>query len=457
MRITEFLPPIRALVMEYHMLPAGAHVLLACSGGRDSMALLVALTHLQKNLSFSLSIAHFNHHLRGAESDRDQQFVLDYCTEHGLPCFVSGADVAGEAKRQKKGIEETARHLRYAFLEDTAKMLGASCIATAHHADDNLETLLLHFCRGSGLRGLRGIEPLRGKCIRPLLSTTREAIDAFVEANDIPFVEDSSNADESQLRNHIRHSILPQLQDINPQIVAGSVHMLRSLREDEAYLTAQAEGIFRREVFPVEHGMHLMVSTLKKYPPALSLRVLRRILEHLEAPMPSAVHLKAILLLAKGEEPSARLPLSGGILVQRMYSDVLISWDYAHTPQESLERQTVYVPGVTHWGDYVLHCMPAIAPEMPAEAGVFYLKPTAEPWQMRPRQEGDAFASVGRPTKRLKKWMIEAKIPRQERERIPVLVAGDVILAVAELGVSREATARAGEESLRCHWTKVPK
>lgn len=451
---TEFLAPIRALCVEYGMLQREKIVLLALSGGRDSMALLSALMQLRKIFGFSLCAAHFNHKLRGEESQRDAAFVKEYCENQHIPIYLGEGDVRAEALRTQRGIEETARNLRYAFLEDAASQCGAHQIATAHHADDNLETLLLHLVRGSGLRGLTGIPPVRGNIIRPLLTTPRSTIDLYIKENGIPFVEDSSNQDSSLARNRLRQSVIPVLQELNPNLSQLSATAIRTLRQDEAYLDAQAAALFRKAK-RAEDGLVIEVSVLSNAPRALGSRVVRRMLEEIEAPMPSWVHLNGILAIASGSDPAAALHLPGGVLVQRVYGDLLIAWDFANEPLPPLEPVVVTLEGETLYGTWKLFCRSVIAPDELLQDGMHaYLSLAKLGTQcfLRARQTGDELALSGRRKKSLKKLMIEEKIPRRLRERIPVLAHEHGLLAVAGLGADRSLLARPGEESIEITW-----
>ena len=200
---------------KYDMLPKSGIVLCAVSGGKDSMCLLEMLRGLAPVYGFELCCAHFNHKLRGKESDRDSAFVEAYCKERDIPCYVGSDDVSAYAEENGLGIEEAARTLRYAFLEKTADEIGALCIATAHTAPDNAETLLLNLVRGSGLKGLCGIPPVRGKIIRPLLQTTGEEVLKYLEEKGIPHVEDSTNETDDYTRNRLRHRVVPELRSLN--------------------------------------------------------------------------------------------------------------------------------------------------------------------------------------------------------------------------------------------------
>ena len=212
---------LNALIETYGMIPPGSTVLCACSGGADSVYLLHRLYLLRERMGFRLAAAHYNHQLRGEESRRDEAFVRRFVAQWcgpaqvdghelpGVPLYVGRGDVAAQAGELGRGLEETAREMRYAFLRETAAELGGALIATAHTADDNGETILLHLLRGSGLRGLTGIRPVGEGLIRPMLTTTRAQVEEYLCLYGLPHVEDSSNRDESFSRNRLRWQVVP--------------------------------------------------------------------------------------------------------------------------------------------------------------------------------------------------------------------------------------------------------
>ncbi len=267
------------LIDEYDMLPPGCTVVCAVSGGADSICLLHRLNQLRAIRPFTLVAAHYNHHLRGAESDRDEAFVKrwveDWCGpdpaagQAPLPAvrlITGGGDVSGEAKRLGLGLEETARRMRYAFLEEAARAVGADRIATAHTADDNAETVLLHLIRGSGLQGLTGIRPRQGRLVRPLLTTTRREIEDYLELYHIPHVEDSTNQDDAYTRNQVRHQVIPLLDEINPWFVPRMADTIRYLRSDNDYLSAQAAAVARRARPAGDGGLSISAALLASQP-----------------------------------------------------------------------------------------------------------------------------------------------------------------------------------------------
>ncbi len=234
---------IEALADRHGMLPLGETVLCAVSGGADSVCLLHVLSKLGRDLR--LVCAHYNHRLRGLESDRDEAFVRDLCGELDILLTVGGGDVAAFARDTGMGTEEAARTLRYAFLEQEADRIGAGRIATAHTADDNAETLLLNLARGTGLRDWEVSRPCGGASSGASHRHRRE-VEAYLLENGLPHVEDSTNRLDEPARNRLRHAVLPVLSEINGNFLRNVINTVRLNREDEAFLTSLAEGFVLR-------------------------------------------------------------------------------------------------------------------------------------------------------------------------------------------------------------------
>lgn len=220
------------MIRQYDMIMPGDTVVCAVSGGADSVALLFAMYLLRDKLDIRLEAAHFNHHLRGEESDGDEAFVREFCGRYDIPLHAGSAEV----RPGKKGLEAAARDARYAFLRGLNGK-----IATAHTADDNAETVIMRMIRGTGLKGLGAIAPVSGNVIRPMLLINRQEVEKFLLAWGLPHREDSSNASDAFLRNRIRHTVMPLLKSENPRLAENLSLMALRLREDEDFLAAQSD------------------------------------------------------------------------------------------------------------------------------------------------------------------------------------------------------------------------
>lgn len=444
---------ISSLVQEYDMFPAGATVLCAVSGGADSMCLLHILKELQQN-DLTVVAAHYNHLLRQDASDADEAFVQSICAQWDIPFHVGRGDVRATAAKTGQGIEETARAMRYAFLQETAAALGAGRIATAHTADDNVETILMRFVRGSGLSGLCGIPPRRGDIVRPLLQTPRKAILSYLDVHHIPHREDESNQDLSYTRNRLRHEVVPILQSINPNLSSTVAAAARSLRQDHDYLNA-ITARHSELIQPAEDNRVVSRMALLHLPPAIATRILYQTLEEIGVGRKdiSVSHIKAILSLLHSNDPSGRVTLPRGALVQRVYEELL----FAKTSDFSDTFSPVPLPvdgkiSVPHL-PWTITVTPCLAADTPPSGTLFFLdaaKATQTPLEIRPRKTGDAIRLFHRGgTKSLKEWMVDAKIPRHIRDLIPVFATEAEVAAVAGFGPAEHWVAVPGDPALK--------
>ncbi|MCD8188817.1 MAG: tRNA lysidine(34) synthetase TilS [Clostridiales bacterium] len=432
---------VRALVGECQMLSPGERVLVAVSGGGDSMCLL----HLLWREGYAVQAATYDHGIR-PQSAQDAAFVETWCRAHGIPCHVGRGDVPRRAKEQGLGLEEAARALRYAFLQDTARKAGIEKIATAHNADDNAETLLLHLLRGSGLNGLGGIPPVRGNLIRPLLTASRAEIDAYLERWDIPHVEDSTNADTTYRRNYLRHQVLPLLKAQNPNLLEGLNRTMRGLRQDNDYLEGQAAEIADRAV-PTEGGFSYPAGELAKLHPALANRVVQCLAARLNPDVVlTAAQREVVLSLCKSDDPGGRYSLPGGLTARREYDRLVFTRDAQNGPFQPVPLS----PGdCVTIGNRVLECQWATCPEgkfnQPDE---FYLVPCPG-LILRPRRTGDAITLPARDRKTVKKLLIDSKVPRTVRDKIAVFDVGGQVAALDGFGADRAFLPKPGERCWR--------
>ena len=398
--LNKLLRQIRA----YDMIHPGERVIVACSGGADSVALLFGLYLLKEKLGVELAAAHFNHHLRGEESDRDEAFVRAFCHQFDIPLFVGHGDVVAG----KKGLEAAAREARYAYF---ATLDGT--IATAHTADDNAETVLLHLVRGTGLKGLGGITPKGEKLIRPMLTVTRDEVLAFLEEYHLSFVEDGSNETDAFLRNRLRHHVMPLLRQENPSLAQNLSATALGLRQDEAALDALAE--------PTTE-----VAALLRMHPALQSRALTKLLLAWGVPEPESGHVDLLRKLLMSDNPSASGNFPGNVRIARQYGRLVKLEEPENLPEVRLNNSgTTHIP---QWGVAVT-CTPA-----PGDGWQVH---TEGKLVLRSRKVGDTIVLPGG-RKSLKKLLIDRKVPATQRSRIPVIADDLGVVGVAGIGPSRD-------------------
>ncbi len=411
----------------FDLIPAGSAVLCALSGGADSMYLLCRLLEGAEAGGYSVRAAHYHHGLRPA-ADGDETFVRDWCGRHGVPLTVGHGDVAAQARRLGRGIEETARALRYGFLRRAAAESGCALIATGHQAEDNAETVLLHLLRGCG--SLRGIPEARDGIIRPMLAVPRAEILAYLKAHAVPHAEDESNADPRYTRNRVRQ-LLPLLEEINPRAVEHINAAARSVAEDDALLAARAAALLE-EARCGDGG--LSAALLAEAPRPIALRALKSFAGG------ERVHLEALLALCRESGPARSLDLPGG--------RVTCSQGRLYLAPPGPPEPAPLRMGEQHWGGWRITCAGALCPARAyVSPGEFHLAPG--PYLIRSRREGDVLRLGRRPEKTVKKLMIEQKIPAPLRPSVPVLDREGAAAAAGGLGPHGDALARPGEPCLR--------
>ena len=416
-------------------LPPGARVVCALSGGTDSVALAHCVWVQGLQLGLRVEAAHYNHHLRGAESDRDEAFVRALCAAWGLPLTVDG----GRIQRRGTGLEDAARQQRYAFLWEVT---GTDWLATAHTQDDQAETVLLQLMRGTGLRGLGGMAAAEGHLLRPLLDIRRSQTEDYLMRHHLPHMEDSSNAAPDFRRNRVRRQLLPLMAQENPQIVPALSGMAARLRQEEDFLWTLTEQTLRQ----LSRDGALDCAALAALHPALRRRVLRGF-----SPVElSARQTEALERLALGDNPSGRYSLSDGWTAQRSYQWLRIE---PMREAESWQPQLLPVPGICRLAavGWTVTCEFAPAEAHSSQTGYTFYVPRDTiigGLTLRPRQSGDTLRLPGG-SRSLKRLMIDRHIPAQERGQIPVLADEAGVLGVLGLGANLDRAARAGEPALK--------
>lgn len=428
MTMTNELPSARAFLREHF--PEGGRVLCAVSGGMDSMCLLALLDTWGRRMGFVPVAAHFNHRLRGAAADRDEAFVRDCCGERGIPFAAGRGDTRALAASEGLSVEEAARKLRYAFLEETADREQCCAILTAHHADDNAETVLLNLIRGTGSAGLAGIPQVRGNIYRPFLRTGREQLAAYAAAHGIPHVEDETNELDGAARNVLRHQVLPVLRELNGRAVENISAAAGILSRESEGMERLAAGLLEQAAFAGD-GVSVSCRTLLEAPPALAERAVMQMLAAAAGRRKdfTAAHMAAVLDLAGRGAGEVTLPYG---LAARREGDTL-----SVSRRETMQRAELRLNTPLRWGDYTLTLLDRREGEGLALRGRRAGENRAV--TVGPAAPGDRLTLPGaRGGRSVKRLCVDRHISLDQRGRLPAIYADGRLAAVWRLGVDAE-------------------
>ncbi len=464
---------VKDTIARFDLLPSGQTVVVAVSGGLDSLCLLTLLRALAPDYGVSLHVGHLNHGLRPESSD-EATLVQSLCAGWGLPCTVGRADVQGLMEAERLSLEEAARLARYRFLGGLARQVGASTIAVGHQADDQAETVLMHLIRGTGLGGLRGMQPAswldaalmvdadtgrtrseRIRLIRPLLYVSRSQLVAYAAEQGLEPVMDPSNADRTLLRNRVRHELLPELETYNPNIRATLSRTAEALAGDYALIEAATDEAWQKVVVEAdaervlydrgrlaEQALPLQRALLRRGVLALTGSVRDLTWEHITS---------AVAVLRDGQV-GARAMLPPALVLTIGYDRVMLAHEGASWPLQErprVERSlTLAVPGDTALPESAWRVCTEVLDRAALPAawrggfGAYHAWLDAErltwPLCVRGRRSGDRLLPLGmQGSQSVKELMIDRKVPAQERDTLPILEAGGALAWVVGLRVDR--------------------
>ncbi|MDQ0285368.1 tRNA(Ile)-lysidine synthase [Desulfofundulus luciae] len=433
---------VRLFIDKFRMISPGDKVLVGVSGGPDSVALLHLLWRMKGELHISLAVAHLNHMFRGEEARADARLVEELAKGLGLPVHVEEFDVPAYRERTGLSAQDAARRVRYRFFEEVARRIGASRVALGHHADDQAETIIFNFLRGTGPAGLKGIPPVRGKYIRPLLDVRRCEIERYCREHSLPVREDASNKKTIYTRNRIRLELIPRLEaEYNPRLVDALVHLGHICREENDYLEEQAALLYGRALkTQKEHSLLFTVPEMLSSPLALVRRVLRRAWRHLTGTEGDLSYLQVESLLALLHNPAGGkvVELPRGVRASRQ-GLVLRLWMGDDGPGVPYYCYPLVVPGITYIPEINSSIQARLisiseAPDpraLSAREALLDYDAISGPLAVRRRRDGDRFHPLGMAAgMKLKKFLIEQEVPREERDYLPLVVAGDEIIWV---------------------------
>ncbi len=429
--------------------------MVGVSGGPDSLCLLHVLRRLRDEYDLSLHVAHLDHRIRGKEAEEEATFVAALAAEWGLPATVEGRDVPALARAKKLAIEEAARQARYAFLAEVAGRVGAQSIAVGHNADDQTETIIMHWLRGAGLAGLRGMLPLSRvgalrlasysqatelRLVRPLLEVTRQEIEAYCQEHGLKPRFDRSNLDTTYYRNRLRHELIPYLEKLNPNVREVVRRSARVIADDYAYLRSELKRLWPQVVTAESKeaivfdlaGWRALPTSLKRATLRQAIHLLRRSLRNI-----NWVHVEDALLALESRQASAQVTLPQGLMLTIGYHDFTVAEEDYQPPLPAwpfltVDHLSLTVPGRTALpgSDWTLEARLLDAP----------LEVPDDPWQgfldyerlggklsLRRRRPGDRFQPMGMGGrwKLMREFMINVKIPACWREIVPLLISGE--------------------------------
>ncbi len=436
-----------AALRQYRLAAPGETLLIAVSGGADSICLLHCLAGLREDLEIDLRAAHLNHRLR-PEADADEDYVKHACAQISVPLTSEGYYVKEYQAAYRLTPEEAAREVRYQFLARVAAQVGAARVLVAHTADDDAETVLLHLLRGSGLAGLEGLKALsewrstltdaRVELARPLLGVSRAEIMEYCQAHNLSPREDASNFDPAFLRNRVRHELLPYLETFNPAIREALRRLGHLAGEDLALLEAETERRWQTLAQVADGSVVFKRSDIATLETPLKRRLLRRALAELRGSLKDIEWRHTEDMLALLEKPAGkRINLPGGLLMLMGYDTLRLCRAEETIPYPPLpEISRLAVPGVTRLPGWTVNA--SLVPKRPAggkataaddytahlDADV-----TGDRLWLRGRARGDHFQPLGmKDSKKVSRFLIAAKVPAAWRDRIPLVIDGDKIV-----------------------------
>lgn len=462
---TPMLKKVKQAIERYRMLDVRDGVVVAVSGGPDSVALLDVLKHLSAEYNLRLIVAHLNHGLRPGPADEEESFVHQLSERLGLVCESKKMDIILLSKVQKKSIEETAREQRYLFLEEIRHKYSAQKIALGHQAQDQAETVLMNLLRGSGREGLKGMQPVReGLYIRPLLGITRGEISLYLTRRKLPYVVDFSNADDSYLRNRVRHQLIPELKArYNPRLEENLCRTAEILNREDDYLQRIVKELYTDQRIVQTDATHqeirITISRCLGLHEALQSRLIKQLLLTCAQQMQGIgfEHINAVKALMQDVCPSGLLHLPFNMEVRREYNFLIIARRKKTTrkPGSAGREQRQAWPGHLEGG--IIACDIQIPGRVQIESQKLTLCLDFVDWSavrfddsraayldygcilppvtVRTPQPGDRIQPLGMPgMKKLKNYFIDRKIPGWCRGQVPLLVDNhSVIWIVGQL------------------------
>lgn len=452
---------VRDTIVKYKMIVPGDLLIAGVSGGADSLAMLHLLKGLQEEFNFKLHVGHVDHSLRGKEAEEEARWVQETAENWGIPCTVTKVNVPQYVQETGASVEEAGHILRQKFFLELMTEVGAQKIALAHQANDQAETVLMHFLVGAGMQGLQGIKPVNLPFIRPLIFLQRESIEAYCREHSLEPRQDASNKNLIFLRNKIRHEVIPWLAEkTNPNLIETLNRTAYILQADEDFLQNETKKLARKYVQLKDRIISLSISDWVVIPESMQRRLIR--LVYMKAGGKKGLdflHVEGIQSLIKEGQVGKYLQLPGKITVEKGYGELFFSQaehkkrslnNVEKNSMEKIKERPLIIPGETFIPETGQRIIAEIVEFMESASGLADdrgKKKVYLPWEqpfpqfyVRSRRAGDRIAPAGlKGTKKLKDYFIDKKIPRKERDNILLVVSGNDIVWIPGLALTENS------------------
>jgi tRNA(Ile)-lysidine synthase len=432
-------------IEKYNMIEKNDKIVMGISGGPDSLCMLDVLFNLKEKFALELYVVHVNHMIRGEEAKKDAEFVEDLCKKLGLSFFLFEEDVPYLAKKMGLSEEQAGRHVRYRAFEEILKKVGGNKIAVAHNKNDVAETVLLNIIRGTGLKGLVGIKPVNGNIIRPLIEIERREIEAYLESKNLKPRIDRTNYEPLYARNRVRLEVIPYIEELfGIDLVKNLSRMAAILLEEDDYLDRQCEEVFNQMCEVSEEEVRVELSAFRRLHLALKRRLIKRMYSQLKGDEEGLEYGHVEDVLGLLDKPtSSRIDLPFEIEALKMYNSLVIR---RRKPKQKIKFSKILkIPGVTtiegigKFKAYVVDISQIDDFNKGEYVKFFDYGKIKGEIVVRNREEGDRFSPLGmRGTKKLKEFFIDEKIPREERDYIPLVAVGKEIVWVVGYRMSEK-------------------
>lgn len=442
-RTYEITKKVLGYIKEKDLICPGDHVIVALSGGTDSVCLFYLLLQLRDEIGFSVSATHIHHGIRQETADRDVRFVKELCEGKSVPITIIYEDIPSKVMETGESVEECARRIRYEYFRKESEKYDKSLIAVAHHIDDQAETVMFRMIRGTGIKGLKAMRSKNGDIIRPLLCLTREEILEYLTINNIDYCTDETNDSLEYSRNGIRHLVMPELDKICHQ---ASVHIADVADEAaliDAYLDKKAEELYAKSLVNSDDNIKLNVSTLTADDQIIVSRVIRIAIGNSIKSLKDVTreHVKAVVeILSKDKSSSVTLPK--GLTVIKEGNELIFTEGYDQHNKEEINIK-VNIPGVTYLpGGKVLECILEDKPEGFVPTRNLYTKcvdydKIKLDLCIRTRGEGDFLVADAKGSRKsISRYMIDEKIPKSERDNILLMASENEVYWVIGYRIS---------------------